>query len=441
MFNHNKAAIFIYKGVIILSEVSKKEVTRVETHQITKYHNLFDFCDRKCYESKNFYNSTNYVLRQRFTEQEGYKKDNFTASYYSISKEFRKSKDAEPLASNFIEGIAKVLSQDWKSFFKSIKDWSKNKHKYKGKPNLPGYAPTGETGRKVAIDRRINRRKDGTFKFAGEKVYFKPQTDHELKQARIVPKPNGENTEYYNIEIVYKKEIPEEKEEVKKIASIDLGINNFATVVNNFGVKPFAINGKPIKSMNRYYNKKKAKLMSYIGGKGTSNRLRKLDRKRKNKIKTYMHQSSRKVIDWCVDNNVDTLIIGKNKDWKNEINIGKVNNQKFVSIPFGIFIDQLLYKAKDVGIKAETVEESYTSKASFLDKDEIPKYKKGDDTKHSFSGRRVQRGLYKSFDGTLVNADVNGAYNIMRKKYEDKINCKIEKEALLHPEIVNVGGR
>lgn len=192
-----------------------RKVKRVESHQITKNHKLFAFCDRKCFESKNLYNHVNYILRQRFTDQEGFNKDEFNANYYNLITEFRKCEAAEPLASDFFEGILKNLASDWKSFFKLIKDYKENKNKYNGKPNLPGYAPKGETGRKVAINRKLNRRKDGRFKFAGEPVYFKPQTDDKIKQARIVPKPHGGDVEYYNLEIVYEKEVPEVKKNEK----------------------------------------------------------------------------------------------------------------------------------------------------------------------------------------------------------------------------------
>lgn len=184
-----------------------KIVKRVETHQITRHHELYDFCDRKCYESKNLYNSVNYILRKRFTDQEGYNKEDFSSNYYNIIKEFRKCDAAEPLASDFYEGILKNLAGDWKSFFKAIEDYKKNKDKYKAKPNLPSYAPKGENGRKTAVNRKLRRRKDNKFKFAGESVYFMPQTDNKIKQARIVPKPHGGNVEYYNLEIVYEKEV------------------------------------------------------------------------------------------------------------------------------------------------------------------------------------------------------------------------------------------
>lgn len=410
------------------------KVKRVETHQITEYHDLYDFCDRKCYESKNLYNHVNYILRQRFTDQEGYNKNDFNSNYYNLIKEFRKCEAAKPLASNFFEGILSNLAYDWKSFFKSIKDYKKNKDKYKAKPNLPGYAPTGETGRKTAVNRKIRRRKDGKFKFSGEPVEFKPQTENKLKQAEIVPKPHGGNVEYYNLEIVYEKEIPELKEKRENIVGIDLGKDRLATVVNNIGEKPFAINGKPLNSMNAYFNKKRAKYMSYVDDRGTSNRIKKLTRKRNNKIKYFFHNVSRYIVDWCDENDIDTLVIGKNKNWKNENNMGKKNNQNWVSIPHNMLVKQIEYKCEDIGIEVLKQEESYTSKASFLDKDEIPVYKSGEKKSYEFSGKRIKRGLYKTSDGTIIHADLNGAYNIVRKKLGNVFNKKI----YLHPEIINI---
>lgn len=422
---------------------------RVESHQINKNHELFNFCDRKCYESKKLYNKINYRLRQRFTESKGYKKENFNISAFSIAKESRRiDEEFISMGSNFADGTVAMLSQDWKSFFASIKDYSKNPSKYKGRPGLPMYAPSGEIGRKVAIDRKIKvydkGKHEGKFKFSCEKVYFEPNIKENIKQVRIVPShPRIDRITHFTLEIVYEIEIPEIIEKINRIAGIDLGIDNLATVVNNIDIKPFVINGKPLKSMNRYYNKKKAKYMSYIGGKGTSKRLRKLDMKRNNKVKHYMHNASRKIVDWCNENNIDTVIIGNNKDWKRNINIGKVNNQKFVSIPFRMLIEQIKYKCEEYGIKVEVTEESCTSKANFLNADPLPDYKTycKDKKKYlkQFTGKRTHRGLYKTNEGIKINADVNGAYNIIRKVYSDKINTNIKDENLLHPTILNVG--
>ncbi|MGV9141872.1 MAG: RNA-guided endonuclease InsQ/TnpB family protein [Promethearchaeota archaeon] len=406
----------------------------METHQISKNHELFDFCDRKCYESKNLYNKVNYIMRQRFTESEGYKKENFNANYYAMSKEFRKLDEAKVMASNFYEPVVKLVSKDWKSFFKSIKDWKKNPDKYNGKPNLPGYVHYKEKGRKIAINRKLNRRKDGTFKFSGEDVYFEPQTKNKIKQARIVPSNNHvDRIEYFNLEIVYEKEVKEINEREERIAGIDLNKNNLAVIGTNKKIKPIMINGKPLLSMGNYYLKKRKKLMSYVGDRGASNRIRKLDKKYKNKVEDYLHKASRYIVDWCLEKDIDTIVIGKNKGLKQEINIGKRNNFHFTIVPHATLIEQIKYKANDEGIKVEVTEESYTSKCSFLDGDELPDEYDGKD--REWSGRRIKRGLYKASDGTLINADLNGAYNIIRKVYPDKIdNTNVYK----HPKKINL---
>ena len=204
----------------------------------------------------------------------------------------------------------------------------------------------------------------------------------------------------------------------KGIAAIDLGLTNLATITTNVkGLTPIIVNGNPLKSINQFYNKQKAVLQSELQKQNPkrfiSNRLNKLTAIRNNKVDTYLHQASRTIIKYLLQNQIGTLVIGNNAQWKTNINIGKKNNQNFVQIPHTKFIKQLTYKAQLLGITVIITEESYTSKASFLDRDLIPKYKEGQ--KHSFSGLRVKRGLYKSANGTLINADVNGSLNILRK--------------------------
>lgn len=207
-------------------------------------------------------------------------------------------------------------------------------------------------------------------------------------------------------------------------------------MVTNIKEKPIAINGNPLCSMGDYYLKKRKKLMKNVKGKGRSNRIKQLDKKYKNKVKNFMHNVSRIVVDWCQDKNIDTIVIGKNKNWKKEINLGPKNNYHFTIIPFNILIEQIEYKAEEYGIKVKLTEESNTSKASFLDGDPLPEYNK-DKNNYQFSGKRVKRGLYQAGDGTKINADVNGAYNIIRKLYPDKIDNDIEGE-LLHPQKINI---
>ena len=168
------------------------------------------------------------------------------------------------------------------------------------------------------------------------------------------------------------------------------------------------INGKIVKSINQYYNKKKAKLMHFIGGKGTSRRLEKLTFKRNNKVTDYIHKTSRFIIDYCIENRIKNIVIGYNDGWKQDVNIGKVNNQKFVSIPFLKLIQQVKYKAELVGVNIQTVEESHTSKCDSFALEEVKHHNK-------YLGRRKKRGLFQSSIKNLVNADVNGAINILRK--------------------------
>lgn len=193
------------------------------------------------------------------------------------------------------------------------------------------------------------------------------------------------------------------------VAAIDGGLNNLSTVTFNNGTKPFIINGKPLKSMNQFYNKKKSILQSYIGDKRkTSKRIVKLSNRRNNKISDYLHKSSRLLVNQLVLNGVDTLIIGKNVNMKQDINIGKKNNQNFTNLPLFRFLDMVKYKSELEGIKVKFVEESYTSKCSFFDGEDVRKLE-------NYKGQRIKRGLFKTGTGKLVNADVNGTYNIMKK--------------------------
>jgi putative transposase len=242
-------------------------------------------------------------------------------------------------------------------------------------------------------------------------------------QVRIVPQASC-----YVVEVVYEKEVTTNVLIRDTHLGIDLGLNNLATCTNNIGLKPFIVNGKIIKSTNQYYNKKKAKLQAYVGDKGTSNRIKKLTHKRNMKIQDYLHKSSRFIIDYCLKHKIRTIVIGYNEGWKNEINLSAQTNQKFVQISFLKFIQQLQYKAEEQGIKVSLTEESYTSKCSFLDQEVLCKHEQ-------YLGRRIKRGLFRASGKQLVNADINGSYNIMRKVIGDTM-YPIEGLAL-NPFIVN----
>ncbi|MED4357159.1 transposase [Geobacillus stearothermophilus] len=396
-------------------------VTRVEQHQINSYHYLYHYCNDLCFKSKNLYNYANYIVRQEFIN------NNEWIRYNSLDKMLKHKQVYKELPAQTSQQILRLLDKNWKSFFKAIKDWSKNKEKYLGKPKLPKYKK--KNGRNVVIfTNQQCKIKDGYIKFPKTDLKLKTKVIEGLQQVRIVPKGS-----IYVIEVVYKKEIPNMIRESNRVVGIDLGLNNFVTMVNNIGETPIVINGKGVKSINQYYNKQKAYFQSILkkqNGLNWSKRLEKLTLKRNNKIKDFMHKASRYVVDWCVKHNIDTIVIGKNDNWKQEVDLGKRLNQAFVQIPYDMFIEQLQYKCEEVGIKVVLTEESYTSGTSFLD-GEAP-------TKENYNkNRRIKRGLFKSNKGILINADVNGAYQII-KKVSPKAFANGVEGVGLHPVKLNV---
>jgi len=340
-------------------------------------------------------------------------------------------KSTEPyklLMSQSSQCTLQVLDRNWKSFFVAIKDWSKHPEKYLGRPKIPKYKK--KDGRfPWFLKNNQTWIKNGYLGF-GLRVMngykFKTNANGRLISVRFVPKGT-----IYVMEIVYEIEIPESKSESKNICSIDLGIDNFATITNNIGLQPIIINGKGIKSINQYYNKQKSKIQSELkirNNKNWSNKLDKLNQKRFNRVKNFMHNASKYIIDYCLNNSIDTLIVGKNINWKQKSNMGKQTNQKFIGIPYEMFIGQLEYKCQDNNINLILTEESYTSGTSYLDNEEPVKdnYNKK---------RRIARGLFKSNKGKLINADVNGSYQIMRKVFPE---IEYGIEGRLTPVIINV---
>ena len=372
----------------------------VERHYINKNHRYFKECDILAFKSKNLYNEANYVVRQEFINNNNY------LNCFAMQKALQgKSESYLSLPAKVSQQVLRLLDKNWKSFFKSIKDWSKNPTKYKGRPKLPNYKHKVRGRNSVIYDAQaISKRelKKGKVKLSKTNISLDYQhTGLPVKQARIT----FINQYLYIIEIVYKQEEKAFKDG-NNVLGIDLGINNLAACISNNG--SFLINGKPLKSINRYYNKKKAKLMSYIGNRGVSNRIIQLTNKRNNKVNNFLHKASRRVINYCLTNDVSKIVIGYNEGWKRNIKIGKVNNQKFVGIPFLKLVTQIEYKGKLEGIEVIRQEESYTSKCSFLDNEDIKKHTK-------YVGKRVKRGLFKTKLGKLINADINGAGNILKK--------------------------
>ena len=375
---------------------------------------------KACRLAKCVYNVANYRIRQAFI------KEGVVVSHSRVDKELKQSSNenytAMPSAAS-AQRVIQVLGKDWKSFFASIKDWKKSPAKYKGRPKLPKYADHQKT---FVVSRNGFKIVDGYVYLTGadelglnpfkiiccDNQPFNEKADLSVVQdIRFVP-----YGKCYFIEVVYRRKGENQAVALNKenIIGIDLGIDNLATIASNQqGICPVLINGKVIKSINNKYNKDKAKLQSLRKGKHILAK----SIKRYNWINDHLHKVSRYIIKLCLKTDTGVIVIGKNKDWKQSIGIGKVNNQKFVSIPHAELINKIQYKAEEYGIEVIVREESYTSKASALDFDLIPTY--GTDEDKTFSGRRVKRGLYRASTGQLLNADVNGALNVIRKEFGD----------------------
>ena len=382
--------------------------------------------DQQCFYSKNLYNEANYAIRQEFINHSNY------INYYDMNKEFKTHENYKLTFSQPANCTLRLLDKNWKSFFKAIKDWKLHPEKYLGMPKLPKYLKKdGRFPWMIPNNQCFYDYEKGT-------VYMRNRllNDYEWKcrclgrliQVRFIPKGSC-----YVMEIVYETEIPDTKENNNRIASIDLGVNNLVTMANNIGLNPIIINGKGIKSINQYYNKRLAKeksLLKIRHGKDWSRKLDVLTHKRYQRIKNYMHNTSTYIAQWCLKNNINTLVVGKNKKWKQKSEMSKSSNQKFIQIPYEMLLGQLKYKCENVGIHYIEVDESYTSGTSFLDH-ECP-------DKNSYDkSRRLVRGLFKSNSGLLVNSDVNGSLQIMKKAFPNAFKERYGIEGVLTPMVIN----
>jgi putative transposase len=233
------------------------------------------------------------------------------------------------------------------------------------------------------------------------------------------------------VEVVYEQEVKQAEVNPVYYAGIDIGMNNLVALASNKpGFRSVLVNGRPVKSINQFYNKRKAELQKKLEHTGTTKRMERMKNKRNRRIDQYMHTASKRIIDLLIKEGIGTLCVGKNDAWKREANMGKRNNQHFVQMPHARFIAMITYKAKLVGITVKITEESYTSKASLLDLDPLPARddpNKGNE-KYTFSGRRIKRGLYCASDGRKLNADINGAGNIIRKVAPDAFGLKMVED-------------
>jgi len=382
--------------------------------------------DALTFNCKNLYNKANYIIRQEFITNGMYIQK---FEMFTISKDWIEYKI---LPSRVARTVLRTLDANWKSFFSCIKKWKSNKNLFRGRPNLPKYLPKNGKFTAIFIDSAILKpNKEGKIGLSGLKIRVPVKTKNKIIEILVIPLQN----KTYKINVLYDYKEIELKKDNKNYCSIDLGINNLMTVTSNKeGVTPIVVNGRPLKGVNQYYNKKISELQSKLCEKQyVSNRINRLTEKRNRKINDYLHKSSKKIINFCLENSLNTIIIGYNEFWKQDVNIGKKNNQNFVSIPFHRLIDLINYKSKMHGINVILNEESYTSRCSFLDKEEVKKH-------NIYKGKRIKRGLFKSSTGRLINSDVNGSYNILIKVVPNAFVNGIEDVAV-HPSIYTIDSK
>lgn len=394
-------------------------VNRVEQQIIRKSHPLWIAIDEMCFNAKNLYNYANYIIRQEYINNRRY------IPYREMNYNLKSHQQYKDCMSQPANCVLRLLDKNWKSFFKSLKEYKKNPKKFLGRPQIPKYLK--KDGRfNWMIPNNSCYFENGELKFKVRKlqtVKWKCRCVGRLIQVRFVPRGC-----VYVMEIVSEVEVPDTPVENKRIVGIDLGVNNLATTSNNIGEQPFIINGRGLKSINQFYNKHRSELQSKLPkGQFWSKQLEQITFKRFNRVKNYMHHASHYIVKWCVQHQIDTLVVGHNNEWKQDLKMRKINSQNFVFIPYEMLIQQLKYKCEDVGINFIETQESYTSGTSFLD-GELP-------CKENYNRkRRIERGLFQA-GNTLINSDVNGSLQIIKKVFPDAFSYGIE--VYLTPTIIN----
>ena len=431
-------------------------VKRVIKFNIKKNHVDYSYIKQQLIESKEIYNYANYIIRQLFFQKSkdhqfsldfideydelkdlftNYIKEDqqFTSSFNYIICKFSKIKGYS-VNTKIVQSIVKKLRDDWMSYWALLK-LIKNK-KYDKKVNIPKYKKQYnlvEYNNQVLSKKKLKLGFIGSDKMKQGFKLSKKHKDLNCKCFRIFHKNNN-----FICELIYEKEINNQTNSTGKAASIDLGLENLFTVAFNYNKKGISFKGTKLKSINQYFNKETSKLQSLLPkNEYCSKRIVHLFYKREEQLRNVIGYYSNRLIELLANEGISTLVIGHNKNWKDKINIGKVNNQNFVSIPFSKIIDIIKYKLEDNGIKCIEQEESYTSKASFLDNDNIPTFNENENKKHTFSGKRISRNLYKTKDNKIIDADLNGALNIMKKaniemltpldylKFDNIFTCKL----------------
>lgn len=385
---------------------------------------LYGECGELCVISKQLYNVGLYELRQTLFNHSEF------LNYKVLYQQMKKNENWTALPRKISNKVWKQVTGSWSHWLKALKEYKKNPSKFTGRPRLPKYNKAmnivtyeqGALGTRGLPENKIRLSKTNI-------ILDTSLIEGEVKEIKIIPQKGK-----FIIKATYTEKIKYNELNYNKIAGIDLGLNNLITVATNQAdIQPIMVNGRALKSINHHWNKQKAKLQSQLKKcVFNSHKIRYLTEKRNNKVDTYLHIASRSIVDWLVKNDIGTLIVGKNAQWKTGIKIGKRNNQNFASVPHTRLISLIKYKFEQQNGIVIIHEESYTSKASALDKDDIPKFSKYRKQTPKFSGKRVKRGLYKTLKGLLINADINGALNIIRKVAKNSLDDLVSDKQFIH---------
>jgi IS605 OrfB family transposase len=380
---------------IIIEKATRMEETRAERLWFPPDETVAYFCRL----TKNLYNQATYLVRQEFFSSGRW------VRYQTLYEQLKESPNYKDLPAQTGQQLLRLVDAMWASYFAAKRDWEEHPDKYLGKPRLPKYKPKDGQFLLLFTNQQV-KLEQGLFKLPdvmGIVVKTRLTPDTAIRGARVVPKGTG-----YVLEILYTKTIPVPPEgEPNRVAGQDIGLTNLVTEVNNTGERPVVVKGGVIKSINQYFNKERARLQSIYDKQDIKEgkKMRKLADTRDRKINALFHEVSRATIDRCVARGIDTLVIGRNEGWKQEVPLGKRTNQNFVSVPYDRLFHMLAYKGRDQGIRVVFTREAYTSKCSFLDKESIQRH-------DQYLGKRIKRGLFRSAKGLLINSDVNGGYNI-----------------------------
>lgn len=384
-------------------------MVQVERHIVRRGDHRYGRIDHVCWLSKNLYNAGLYAIKQEFLRSGKW------IRWIELNKQFLSDNnvDYRALSAWSSNNILHRLDQNLKGYFSLIKAWKRDNKKFTGCPRFPHYKDKTNGRFSFVYSSQMVRLVDGMLHFPKKEGFapLRTRVTGGIHEVRFIPRHG-----YYVIEVVYKVPDVVELPDSGRYLSIDLGLDNLATCYASNGFS-FIVNGRSLKSINQYYNKRRGELQSSLQKQHGLNHSRRLDRltlRRNNKVDDYLHKASRLIVNYCRDHGINRIVVGYNPGWKDYINLGSVTNQNFVCLPHGRFVEMLRYKSKVLGIGFVDVNESHTSVCSSLDREAVCHH-------DAYVGKRIRRGLFRSGSGMLINADVNGSVNILRNVFGDDV--------------------